>query len=89
MSKGSGESLVFVEDTQVVLLFKQIIEFLCSGQSHTVAPIVSKTILVLAFKIHTSRAVLYGHRQTFWDRVGWGPEGFSPSRSQTWLSGSG
>lgn len=33
-----GESLVFVEDTQVVLLIKQITEFLYSGQSHTVAP---------------------------------------------------
>lgn len=76
MSKSSGESLVFVEDTQVVLLFKQIIEFLYSGQSHTVAPIVSKTILVLAFKIHTSRVVVYGHRQTFWDGVGLGPRGF-------------
>lgn len=76
MSKGRGESLVFVEDTQVVLLIKQIIEFLYSGQSHTVAPIVSKTILVLAFKIHTSRVVVYGHRQTFWDGVGLRPRGF-------------
>lgn len=76
MSKSRGESLVFVEDTQVVLLFKHIIEFLNSGQSHTVAPIVSKTILVLAFKIHTSRVVVYGHRQTFWDGVGLGPRGF-------------
>lgn len=76
MSKSRGESLVFVEDTQVVLLFKQIIEFLYSELSHTVAPIVSKTILVLAFKIHTSRVVVYGHKQTFWDGVGLGPKWF-------------
>lgn len=53
MSKGRGESLLFVEDRQVVLLIKHILEFLCSGQAHTVAPVVSKTFLVLAFKMHT------------------------------------
>lgn len=69
MSKGRGKSLVFVEDTQVVLLIKQIIiECLYSGQSHTVAPIVNKTILVLAFKIHASRVVVYEHKA---DILGW------------------
>lgn len=84
-----GESLVFVEDTQVVLLIKQITEFLYSGQSHTVVPIVSKTILVLAFRIHTSGIVVYGHSRHFAMEWDWGPEGFSTSRSQTWLPGSG
>lgn len=49
-----GESQVFVEDRQVVLLIKHILEFLCSGQAHTVAPVVSKTFLVLAFEMDTA-----------------------------------
>lgn len=67
------ESLVFVEDMHVILFIK-----LSSGQAHTVAPVVSKTILALAFKMHT---VELWHmdtcmRQTFWDGVRLGPRDF-------------
>lgn len=54
------------------------------------SPVVSKTFLVLAFKMHTVELwhMDTGMRQTFWEWE-WSPEGFSTSRSRTWLLGSG
>lgn len=87
-----GENLAFVKDRQVVLVIKQILEFLlCFGPALTVAATVSKTLLVPAFKVYY-RIVGYRYRHEA-DVFGWtgvqAQRVFSSSRSQTWLPNSG
>lgn len=70
MSKGR-ESLAFVEDKQVVIMhIEQILEFLLyANQGYTVAPVMSKTLPVPAFKIHVE-VVAYKYMHEV-DILGW------------------